>query len=164
MHGQHTRVIIDDEMTVFIACVAVAWSRKFLFVYMLGLSAGYNLCRRLVECTVACRMHGGLWTVAAWSFGRAANHARLIEYATVIIVIVHSRPPPISLIRHFFSHWLASSFVACGRGKGPKSAPLKEQETTPKEPSPFEVQCDSCPQSLSYRCMLLSLSCRSTVA
>ena len=34
------------------------------------------------------RMPGGLWTVAAWSFGRAANHARLIEYATVIIVIV----------------------------------------------------------------------------
>ena len=27
---------------------------------VLGLSAGYNLCRRLVECTVACRMHGGL--------------------------------------------------------------------------------------------------------
>ena len=72
MHGQHTRVIIDDEMTVFIACVAIAWSRilfvymldsfyrmccscmepQIPFVYMLGLSAGYNLCRRLVECTV----------------------------------------------------------------------------------------------------------------
>ena len=93
----------DDEMTVFIACVAIAWSRilfvymldsfyrmccscmepQIPFVYMLGLSAGYNLCMLLVECTVACRMCGGLWTVAAWAFGRAANHARLIEYATV---------------------------------------------------------------------------------
>ena len=105
------------ECTVACGLYVAAWSFGRAAI-LLGLSAGYNLCMLLVECTVACRMCGGLWTVAAWSFGRAANHARLIEYATVIIVIV----------RHFFSHWLASSFVACGRGKWAKSSPIKKQK------------------------------------
>ena len=37
----------DDEMTVFIACVAIAWSR-ILFVYMLD--SFYRMCYQLKLC------------------------------------------------------------------------------------------------------------------